>query len=335
MAGLSQGPGMNSALRFWLVAFQALFVLSLAAISTRHIPFVFTRPMMAALIIWLVGCLFLLLRTKIAARGAGQPAKAFRQSLANESETFARAFSFAILAGLAIALHGWAKSMIPYTSSYWADPMLADLDRLVFGQDPWPLFRNEQWDSLFAKIYVSWFPVTFGTMGVLAFSKRDHSLLLTAYIATLVIAGTVGQFVLPSVGPIFYEKIGLGTRFAELVATNDPTYNRVADYLWTTYETTGANLGSGISAMPSLHVTHAVWVIFAAHAIWRPLVVPAAIYAMIIWAASIASGWHYASDGVVGAIVATLVYAWLLRHQDRRSARQSAIMASEPALARD
>jgi hypothetical protein len=323
---------MNPGLRYWLVAFQGLFALALTTISSRDVPFVFTRPMVAALIIWGVGCLFLSLRLLIVARRDTHPVRAFRDLLADEREVFARAFSYALLIGLAVALHGWAKSMIPHTSSYWADPMLADLDYYVFGQDPWPLFRNDAWDGIFAKIYVSWFPITFGTMGVLAFSKRDHSLLLTAYIATLVIAGTIGQYLLPSVGPIFYEKIGIGTRFAELVATNDPTYNKVADYLWTTYETTGANLGSGISAMPSLHVTHAVWVVFAAHALWRPLAIPAVGYALIIWAASIASGWHYASDGVAGAAIAVLVLVGLRRLETRRQRQVGSLVgAPQPA----
>ena len=34
----------------------------------------------------------------------------------------------------------------------------------------------------------------------------------------IVIGGTLGQYLLPSAGPIFYERIGLGPRFAELVA---------------------------------------------------------------------------------------------------------------------
>jgi hypothetical protein len=309
---------MRLALRYWLVAIQAVFVLTLAAVSARPIPFEFGRPMAAAIIIWGVGFIFLFIRVAIADLRSGA-ARGFVACMRDEVGTFSRAFVYALLLGLALALHGWAKTMIPHVSGYWADPMLADLDHLIFGQDPWHLFRSELLRPVYAKLYVSWFMITFGTMGLLAFSKRDHSVLLTAYLAILIICGTIGQYVLPSAGPIYFERIGLGTRFAELIATNDTTYTFFADYLWKNYQAGGANLGTGISAMPSMHVTLAVWTVFAAHALWRPLAVPAAIYALLIWGASIASGWHYALDGVIGVAGAIAIYAWLLRRQETSS----------------
>ena len=319
---------MFPALRYWLVAVQAVFVVSLALISSHPIPFEFSRPMGAAMMIWSVGFLYLLVRVFIAALREESPFHAFFEKVRAENATVIKAFTYAVLLGLAIALHGWAKSMIPHVGGYWADPFLADLDHMIFGQDPWHLFRSDLLRPLYAEAYVSWFLITFGTMGVLAFSKRDHSALLTAYLATLIIGGTIGQYLLPSVGPIFYERIGLGPRFAELVATNDPTYGLFADYLWHHYRLGGANLGTGISAMPSMHVTLAVWTVFAAHAVWRPLAVPAAIYAVVIWAASIASGWHYALDGLVGAVLSTAIYALLVRTQ----ARSKLDPEIEPAL---
>jgi len=45
--------------------------------------------------------------------------------------------------------------------------------------------------------------------------------------------------------------------------------------------------------------------------VWRPLVVPAAAYAVIIYIYSVASGWHYATDGLVGAALAAAIYASL------------------------
>lgn len=311
---------MYPALRYWLVAVQAVFVVSLALISARPIPFEFSRPMGAAMMIWSVGFLYLLARIFIAALRENSPFHAFFEKARAEYGTVAKALLYALLLGLAIALHGWAKSMIPHVGGYWADPMLADLDHRIFGQDPWRLFRSDLLRSLYSEAYVSWFVITFGTMGVLAFSKRDQSALMTAYLAILIIGGTIGQYLLPSVGPIFYERLGLGMRFAELTATNDPTYGLFADYLWKHYQAGGANLGTGISAMPSMHVTLAIWTVFAAHAIWRPLAVPAAIYALVIWAASIASGWHYALDGVVGAAISIAICTWLLRSHTRKQA---------------
>lgn len=309
---------MFPTLRYWLVAVQAAFVLSLAAISSRPVPFEYSRPIGAALIIWGVGFLFLLVRTARSSATIDRPLSGLAAGMTAELPTLRRAFGYALLLGLAMALHGWAKTMIPHVGGYWADPMLADLDHLLFGQDPWRLFRSEALGPLLAKVYVCWFPVTFGMMGLLAFSKRDHSVLLTSFLATLVIVGTIGQYLLPSAGPIFYDRIGLGGRFGQLVATTDPSVTFLADYLWRNYQGGGANLGTGISAMPSLHVTMAVWTMFAARAFWRPLTIPAALYAMTIYIYSVASGWHYATDGLVGAALAAAIHGWL-----GRRARQS------------
>ena len=304
---------MFPTLRYWLVAAQAAFVLSLAATSSRPIPFEYSRPMGAALMIWSVGFLFLAGRTLLFETRADRPVTSFAIGIKEEAGTLWKAFTYALLLGLAMALHGWAKTMIPQVGGFWADPMLANLDHWLFGQDPWQLFRIGPLNAIFAKLYVCWFPVTFGMMGLLAFSKRDHSVLLTAFLAILIIVGTIGQYALPSAGPIFYERIGLGPRFDQLVATTDPSVNFLADYLWRNYESGGANLGTGISAMPSLHVTLAVWTMFAARAVWRPLVVPAAAYAVIIYIYSVASGWHYATDGLVGAALAAAIYASLAK----------------------
>lgn len=303
--------------RIMLVGAQALFVLALALVSARPIPFEFSRPLAAALLIWLFGLTFMGLRLCWSQARAGAPLSEFGPALKQEWPTISRAFQWAIVLGLAMALHGWAKSMIPHVSGYWADPYLADLDQSLFRGDPWRLVRHDLLNPLYAQAYVSWFPITFGTMGVLAFSRRNHHRILTLYLAVLIAGGTIGQYVLPSAGPIFYERLGFGTRFHELVATNDPTYAAFADYLWTNYISGGANLGTGISAMPSMHVAMAIWAVIAARAIWKPLAIPAAIYALLVWLASIASGWHYATDGLVGGLVVLVCYRLINRPSEQ------------------
>src|SRR5262245_18652063 len=156
---------MFPSLRYWLVAVQAVFVLGLAAVSSRPIPFEFSRPMIAALKIWSVGLLFLIVRTMIFSTRIDRPLTSFLMGMKAEAGTLSRAFGYALLLGLAMALHGWAKTMIPHVGGYWADPMLADFDHLLFRQDPWHLFRSAELGPIFAKVYVSWFPVTFGKIG--------------------------------------------------------------------------------------------------------------------------------------------------------------------------
>jgi hypothetical protein len=49
--------------------------------------------------------------------------------------------------------------------------------------------------------------------------------------------------------------------------------------------------------------------VFAGRALWRHGWVPAAGFFLLIWAASIASGWHYATDGLVGTLCAIGIIA--------------------------
>ena len=300
-------------IRVLLVCVQALFVAALAFISERPIPFEFSRPMAAALLIWLFGLTFMGLRLCWNLGKAGAPLTQLGPAIKQEWPMISSAFQWAVILGLAMALHGWAKSMIPHVTGYWADPFLANLDYRLLGTDAWSLVRSDLLEPVYAQVYVSWFPITFGTMGVLAFSGRDHSRILTLYLAVLIIGGTIGQYALPSAGPIFYERMGFGDRFNELIATNHPTYARFADYLWENYTAAGANLGTGISAMPSMHVSMAIWTVIAARAVWAPLAIPAGIYALLIWLASITSGWHYATDGLVGLLVVAACHHLVVR----------------------
>ena len=279
--------------------------------------------------LWAAGLAVLSIRTGMEALKSASPLRRFGDLLIADRPILVRAMQVALIVGIAIAIHGWGKSMIPHVTSYWADPMLARLDAALFGQDPWRLFRSPLLAPFYSGFYVWWFPITFGTMGVLAFSKKQHGRLFIAYLLTLILGGTIGQYVLPSAGPMFYERLGFGPRFHDLVATNDPTFTHFANYLWYHYQRGGADLGTGISAMPSMHIALAMWTVLAAREIWKPLAAPVAIYALVLWAASIASGWHYATDGIVGVGIAISCY-FLAAKLPAPSSRPSGVLTEEP-----
>ena len=79
--------------------------------------------MMAALMIWLIGFLFLAGRTAISSVKIDRPLTSLAAGIKEERQTLSKAFGYALLLGLAMALHGWAKTMIPSVGGYWADPM--------------------------------------------------------------------------------------------------------------------------------------------------------------------------------------------------------------------
>ena len=52
--------------------------------------------------------------------------------------------------------------------------------------------------------------------------------------------------------------------------------------------------------------------------------IPAAIYATLVWLASIASGWHYATDGMVGGLVVLVCYRLIVRPRQQDPAAELA-----------
>ena len=87
----------------------------------------------------------------------------------------------------------------------------------------------------------------------------------------------------------------------------------VANYLWTIYAGEGFGPGSGISAMPSLHIATTAWMVLAVRIFARRLFWPMATAGFLIFLLSIALGWHYALDGIVGGGAALLCYRLLQR----------------------
>lgn len=200
----------------------------------------------------------------------------------------------------------WLKPVLPMVSGFWADPYLADLDALLFGRDPWRLTHViGPANRLIDYSYNLWFPVVFAVLGLSCLTNNAR-VILTFFIAIGVCA--VLQFLLPSAGPIFYERTGNGARFAELAPQVPRWVQSTSEYLWRYHVAGRQGLGTGISAMPSVHVALAAWVGLAAFVLNRPWFVPACAWFALILFGSVYTGWHYAIDGI--ASIGVLIVAW-------------------------
>jgi len=204
-------------------------------------------------------------------------------------------------------LLGWLKAAMPFSVGFQADQILADADAwLFFGNDPW---RLVQWlpPTLIDWAYVTWAQSTLFMMAILPLfpksQKRDRAMISFFLVVS---ASAILQYALPSAGPIFYERLGFGDRFADLPSR--PWATITADYLWANYLDNGSRVGAGISAFPSLHVAGAAWVATVVTGFSRKLAPLAWAYFVLILMGSVFLGWHYALDGIAGLVIALIMY---------------------------
>jgi hypothetical protein len=83
-----------------------------------------------------------------------------------------------------------------------------------------------------------------------------------------------------------------------------------ADYLWGRYSSGNISIGAGISAMPSLHVAGALWLVLIIRRAAPRLATLAWCYLATIYVGSVLLGWHYATDGLAG--MAGTMWLWFL-----------------------
>lgn len=216
------------------------------------------------------------------------------------------------LSGMNMIAFMWTKPLLNYLVPFWADPLLADLDHALFlGHDPWTLLT---WlNSTPAAIFYHkvWFILMIVTllMVLAAPPSPEKSATMLTYFILWSVVGPVIHTLLPAAGPIFYAQMGYGDRFAALQGVSET--HEVANYLWTIYSGERFGPGSGISAMPSLHIATTTWMVMAVALFARRWLVPMSIAATLILLLSIALGWHYFVDGLVGGGAALICYRML------------------------
>lgn len=272
-------------------------------------------------------CLYVLRLWK---SGVADPVAFLKSRMRATKVAGAMAISGVALAGVDTLFFMWIKPEITAISPFWADELFADIDRAIFGVDPWRYFDG--WNLTFhAWAYSFFWAVALSLTLVWLLARppsRQRSCSLLSYFALWSVFGTIGQLLGSAAGPIFYRRIGLGDRFAELEKNIPDVTLQLSDYLWQLHSTRQPGVGAGISAMPSLHIATAVWIYLAYRGQGSKLAPAAAMFALYMFAMSVALGWHYAIDGIAAALGALAIHAVCGNYLQRKSNRLTMIGAA-------
>ena len=289
------------------------------------------------------------LALKIARRRLPDPAHAIWRMTRMHRQWLGRALLVLYLSIPLISATTAIKRAIPRLNPYFADTWLVEADRaLLFGHDAWQLTHTvigPFGTAVLDRLYVVWFVITPVMLAWFAFT-HDTRFQLRGMIALSLVAAVLGNIVAiagASVGPCFYHLYFPDSPFAPLFArldTADAIYGIKALTIMSYLEGLRGQevFGSGISALPSLHVGIAFLFVLVCRdrlaGRWPTLL--AGAYFAAIAVGSVHLGWHYASDGIVAVAGTALIWrasgvfvAWIEARADRRSA------ASLPAAVRE
>ncbi|MCO6384023.1 phosphatase PAP2 family protein [Oceanicola sp. 502str15] len=232
------------------------------------------------------------------------------------------------------------KSVMPMILPFFADPFLADLDEALHGGAPWVwahgligMGEGQRLFLAYTKIWGVW-ALLFPVLLVLLDSDRARvKRFLVLYLVAWVVIGNVLALSGLSVGPIFYDRLLGGERFAGLIEVledggiGQTVIGMTQQALWELYATGNNYIGPGISAFPSVHVAVAgVAAIYLAERS-RWLGVAGLLYLAVVLFLSVYTGYHYAVDGYASIAVVGLVWAALKRRDGRRAADPAGAMA--------
>lgn len=212
------------------------------------------------------------------------------------------------------------KVAIPDIVPFYADRVLAELDVRLHGADPWTWAHSVVPEPASAVIFAGyayvWHVQWFGILLFVAFWNDPVRRLryLWAFALTTILCGTVLATLLSSTGPIFYDQFYGGDRFAGLqiaLARNgySASIDAYASYLFAAYESGRPELGTGISAMPSVHVAIATLNAFFLAGFGCRWAIIGWSFAALILFGSVYTGWHYAVDGYLSILVVSLLWS--------------------------
>ncbi|MFN2098460.1 phosphatase PAP2 family protein [Altererythrobacter sp. MF3-039] len=212
------------------------------------------------------------------------------------------------------------KQTIPQIMPFYADEAIISLEYAILGVDAWQIthsFLGEWSTRQVDLLYGLWHLVNISLLVwlVVTMNRRFQVQAILTYQLIWILLGGVMATLLSSVGPCFLEELTGDRRFAPLMerlgALNDTEQLHSFTAMGYLLASRGTDaFGSGISAMPSLHVAIAFLTMLVVINQTRLLLIrlTASAYFGIILIGSVHLGWHYLLDGL--AAIPLVLFIW-------------------------
>lgn len=215
------------------------------------------------------------------------------------------------------------KAAIPLFTEFTWDQTFIEWDRAIFfGYDAWevlqPVLGFPIVTAFLALLYHLWFLLLYPGVMFFVFAKMDSQLrrqfFMTYMLSWALIGGLMATW-LASVGPCFLNPL-LG----------NPHFDAQMDYLYSANEQipimvlnvqelllewhgkSASGLGSGITAMPSMHcaIAFLYWIaVRRIHSGWGAFF---GVFFFITWISSVHLAYHYAVDGLVSLLAVAAIW---------------------------
>lgn len=243
------------------------------------------------------------------------------------------------------------KSMIPLFNPYTWDRTFIEADRFIFlGYDAWqviqPVIGYPLVTSLITYAYHGWFLLLYAGVYFFAFGRIERDIrrrFFFCYVLSWCVIGGLMATALASVGPCFLAPIVGDHTFDALMAYLNEANRHypvmvldVQRMLLEGMQSGETGLGSGITAMPSMHVAVVVAFWLAGRKINRRAGNALLAFLIVIWVGSVHTGYHYFVDGLVSIIVVSALWRFsgpMFQAWDRLLARQAAARPGGEAAA--
>jgi hypothetical protein len=216
------------------------------------------------------------------------------------------------------------KAAIPLFNEYSWDNAFIAWDRAIFfGYDAWEAFQPVLGfpivTAFLALLYQLWFLLLYPGVLFFAFARIDHDVrrqFFLSYVLSWTLVGGLMATWLASVGPCFVGPILGDTRFddqmAYLNSANEqvPVMTlKVQAMLLEWFDAAENGLGSGITAMPSMHCAIAFLYWIAMRRISKRWGAFFGVFFFITWISSVHLAYHYAVDGLVSLLAVAAIWA--------------------------